>query len=76
LLPEEAGVNFLFIGEISEGAAGLVLAQIADILLVLTPLRRVRAFARAFRGVSVQAVRTRLASGNRRSSRFIMMTNP
>jgi hypothetical protein len=51
LLPEEAGIDFLLIGEIGKRAAGLELVEAADILLVLTPLRRIRAFARAFRGV-------------------------
>jgi hypothetical protein len=76
LLPEEAGIHFLLIREISESAAGLILAQIADVLLVLTPLRRIRAFARAFWLGDGTGGQNQAASGSRRISRVIMMTNP
>ncbi len=49
LLPEETGVHLLAIGEVSKGPARLVLAQVTHLLLMLTPLRRVRTFTRAFR---------------------------
>ncbi len=47
LLPEEAGIDFLLIGKIGKRPAGLELIEAADSLLVLTPLRRIRAFAGA-----------------------------
>ncbi len=48
LLPEKAGVHFLLVRNISERAASLILIKIAHVLLMLTPLWRIRAFARTF----------------------------